>query len=217
MNQKGFANIVLTVLVVILAGIAMYFAFVKKSPEIALQINTPAPIFNQTQTNNVVPPQTSTPANWKTFTSDLMGIEAKYPPKYYVVKTINNPGENTFTSVVDLGKESDKSWWGREAGGVPPYIQFIYHANRNNLSIAELSKNWMNSAGVTASCKNLTVVGENALYCSLHVNGGGELYTDMIFLKHNGAIYSFSAGSSKLNDAVHSDLLKILSTLRFLQ
>jgi|GEM_PF-1590395 len=47
MNNKGFANIILIVLVVILAGVAGYFALVKKSPEVVQQTNPSSP--TQTQ------------------------------------------------------------------------------------------------------------------------------------------------------------------------
>ncbi len=57
MNQKGFANIVLIVLVVILAGAVGYFALVKKSP-------TPT---NETQQiNNLPTQQTSPPSTTQT-------------------------------------------------------------------------------------------------------------------------------------------------------
>lgn len=46
-QQKGFVNIILIVLVVVLAGAVVYFALVKKSPEVTQQTNTPAPINNQ--------------------------------------------------------------------------------------------------------------------------------------------------------------------------
>ena len=38
MNQKGFANIILVVVVVMLVGIVGYFVFVKKSEPIAQQL-----------------------------------------------------------------------------------------------------------------------------------------------------------------------------------
>jgi len=223
MNQKGFANIFLIVLVVVLVGALGYITLVKKPASIEqpqsnnlqnTQTTTPPP------SNNAVsqtPPPASNTTGWKTYSSDLMGIEVKYPPTYYVVKNFGNPGSDTFTSVTNLGKESDKSLWGKEVGGAPAHIQIIYHANRRNLSIADLAKEWASSAGVTSSCKNLTVVGENALRCSLYVEGEGGLYSDMIFLKHSGTTYSFAANSPTSNDIVHADLLEILATLKFFQ
>jgi len=64
MNQKGFANIALIVLVVILVGVAGYFALVKKS-------ETPV----------------SETANWKTYKGET--FEFKYPEKLQLVKDGN--------------------------------------------------------------------------------------------------------------------------------
>ena len=43
MNQKGFANIALVIVIVILVGVVEYFAFVKKSEPVAQQALTPNP------------------------------------------------------------------------------------------------------------------------------------------------------------------------------
>lgn len=223
MNQKGFANIVLIILVVILAGALGYAILVKKStPTEQSQTNNSQNTQTTTlpPTNNTVSqtsPAINNTADWKTFSSDLMGIEVRYPSAYYVVSSFSNPGSDTLTSVTNLGKESDRSLWGGEMGGSPAHIQIIYHVNRRNLSIADLDKELANSAGVASSCKNLTVVNENALRCSLHVEGGVGLYSDTIYLKHANATYSFAANSPTANDVVHSDLIKILETLKFFQ
>ncbi|KKL12886.1 hypothetical protein LCGC14_2531300, partial [marine sediment metagenome] len=40
-NQEGFANIALIVLVVVLVSVVSYFAFVKKLPDVIEQATTP--------------------------------------------------------------------------------------------------------------------------------------------------------------------------------
>lgn len=52
MNQKGFANIVLIIVIVVLAGAVGYFALVRKSTPIAQQVSTPTP--TQTTTGKIV-------------------------------------------------------------------------------------------------------------------------------------------------------------------
>jgi len=80
MNQKGFANIALIVVIVILVGAVGYFAFVNKSEPITGQ-PTPTP----TQTNTAVSP-TPTPqgetANWKTYRDTTYGFGIKYPSNW---------------------------------------------------------------------------------------------------------------------------------------
>ncbi len=78
MNQKGFANIALIALVVILAGVAGYFALVKKS-EPVVQQTTPPPTTTQTPT-----PQQPSPApinettSWKTYTGNAQSLSFEF-------------------------------------------------------------------------------------------------------------------------------------------
>jgi len=77
MNQKGFANIILISVIVILVGATGYFVFVKKSEPIAQQ---PTP--NQTKTPvSPAPTPTSKPTNLKTYTNTQYGFEFMYPPE----------------------------------------------------------------------------------------------------------------------------------------
>ena len=79
MNQKGFANIALIVLVVILAGVAGYFALVKKSEPVAQQ-TTPPPTTTQTPTpQQPSPTPINETASWKTYKNDTYSFEVKYP------------------------------------------------------------------------------------------------------------------------------------------
>ena len=77
MNKKGFANITLVVvIVVILVGAVGYFAFVKK-PALPETQNTTLPTSN----NNNVPqnPAANETANWKTYRSEQYGFEFRHP------------------------------------------------------------------------------------------------------------------------------------------
>jgi len=85
MNQKGFANIILVVVIVILVGAVGYFAFVKKSEPIAQQ-PTPTPTQTTTLTKTPISP-TPTPdktTNLKTYTNNLYGYQIKYPKDWTV-------------------------------------------------------------------------------------------------------------------------------------
>lgn len=79
-NQKGFANIILVVVIVVLVGAVGYFAFVKKSEPVAQQ-TTPPPANTQTPTQQQPSPTpvVNETANWKIYTSDTYNFEVKYP------------------------------------------------------------------------------------------------------------------------------------------
>jgi hypothetical protein len=93
MSQKGFASIVLVVVVVILVGVVGYFAFVKKSEPIAQQ-PTPTPALKD---------ETS---SWKTYTNAQYGFEFKYPKELYLV--VNSHGDGGLITI------SDKKNWETE-------------------------------------------------------------------------------------------------------
>ncbi len=85
MNQKGFANIILIVIIVAIVAVGGYFAFVKKSEPITPQspsptINTP-PVQTPSPTPTPIPtpqPQTETPAVEKNVTSQPAYLIAAY-------------------------------------------------------------------------------------------------------------------------------------------
>ncbi|MEK7560074.1 MAG: PsbP-related protein [Patescibacteria group bacterium] len=82
-QQKGFANIVLIVLVVILTGIAGYFVLVKKPVSPTTETNQPQAT---TQTNTTSQDEM---ANWKTYTDSQNGYSLKYPGNWTVNASSN--------------------------------------------------------------------------------------------------------------------------------
>lgn len=103
MKQKGFANIILVIVIVILVGIVGYFIFIKKSEPIAQQ-PTPTP----TQTKSPVSP-TPTPTNQatnlKTYTNTQYGFEVQIPTDWTVDKS-SSANELFFYSSISK-KEND--------------------------------------------------------------------------------------------------------------
>ncbi|MDP3792162.1 MAG: PsbP-related protein [bacterium] len=105
MNQKGFANIILIVVIVVLVGAVGYFAFVKKSEPIAQQA-TPTP----TQTKTPVSPTptpTSETTNLKTYTDSKYSFEIKYPQNWKLDKYTegyNNEGPYVLVFTTDRTK-----------------------------------------------------------------------------------------------------------------
>jgi len=80
MNQKGFANIALVIIIVILVGAAGYFTLIKKSSPITQETNTQSSIQTQQAAKSSTPTPKNETASWKTYTNSKYGIIFKYPP-----------------------------------------------------------------------------------------------------------------------------------------
>lgn len=84
MNQRGFVNIALIILVVVLVGAGSYFVFVKKPAD---QPTPPEQTQARNNTQPTQPPANNQPsptpkdetANWKTYRNENLGFEFKYP------------------------------------------------------------------------------------------------------------------------------------------
>jgi hypothetical protein len=96
MNQKGFANIIFVVVIVILLGAVGYFAFVKKSEPITQQpIPTPVQVTNTPKSN-----PTSTPIQ-KKIESLMIGVPTEAKDNPYK----NVPSSQGNFSVIYQGRE----------------------------------------------------------------------------------------------------------------
>lgn len=82
MNQKGFANIILIVLVVVLAGTIGYFVLRQKQEPVIQQAITPPS--TATTLQPTAPTSADEIANWKTYRNEKYGFEVKYPPSFEV-------------------------------------------------------------------------------------------------------------------------------------
>lgn len=92
MNQKGFVNITLVVVIVVLVGVVGYFTFVKKSKPIVQQ-PTPTSTTTPTKTFTPIPISTSQDGtvNWKIYSNSEYGFQFKYPSNWRLYDAIQNP------------------------------------------------------------------------------------------------------------------------------
>lgn len=80
-NQKGFVNIILVVVIIVLVGAVGYFAFVKKSEPVTQQTpKTTNPALTPSPTST--PTQTPTPTSTKPSPTQKSGIKATVIGQY---------------------------------------------------------------------------------------------------------------------------------------
>src|SRR3989344_2459164 len=106
MNQKGFANIVLIVVIVAIIAVGGYFVFVKKSEPIAQQ---PTP--NPTETKIPISP-TATPtsknetANWAVYSNTKHNYSFRYPTNFTIYAATDQVKEEVILPTASSDKVS---------------------------------------------------------------------------------------------------------------
>lgn len=209
MNQKGFANIVLIVLVIVVAGVVGYFAL-HKSPTAV----TPSTYTQQTTTTNPTPPASSSiiknvspqpqslteTTTWKTYRSDKYRFEFKYPPLWKEESGHNNPtNDPVVVNFQDIEFQGDVA---------------IVHASVS-VQTEERSLDFINlwRQASDASPQNAVIVaGQKAL----KIGGGGKIVYSILF---GSKEYGIAMESANGEDVAYyqSVFKKIISTFKFIQ
>lgn len=175
-NQKGFANVILVVVIVILVGIVGYFVFVKKSEPIAQQTPTPTPTPSQTQ-----PPKTTTPSTSTTQSYKGTGFSVNYPKSW----VIQNRGCS------DMG--------GTDCTNLAPTAAIAYYKQKygnDSLSLAGFSahkttqtpRDWLGTiigGGTFAEDKPVTINGYSAAFVK---SVAPNAYTDYYYAVANKGV-----------------------------
>ena len=103
MNQKGFANIALIVLVVVLLGVVGYFAIVKKSEPVAQQ-PTPSPVSNtQIQTPKAVNWESLIPTIRTAVGPTFLGARVEESGSLSIFQKNDITGDSISEALVSLG------------------------------------------------------------------------------------------------------------------
>ena len=199
MSQKGFVNIILIVVIVILVGSVSYFAFVKKSSPVVQQSPTPTP----TQTQKPVSP-TPTPdktVNLETYTDSNLNYSFQYPPTSCELQ--RELGDTSF-ALCYLPKGSD--------GGAK-------HNNGYVITLGFISQSQLNVMGITycgaypndsLRCESFKIDKVTAL---IDWGTGGDAGASAWISHPNGGIVTFEL--QPVTSESKAILKSILSTFKF--
>jgi len=94
MNQKGFANIILVLIIIAIAGVAGYFVLTKKQTPVVQPATTPTPTATHTPVIKNPAPTIPTPSNetvvgWKTYRNEKYGFSVMYPPDWSIFEMLD--------------------------------------------------------------------------------------------------------------------------------
>ena len=225
-NQKGFANIILVVVIVAIVAIGGYFALRKlatPTPQVTLPTNqtsqTPTPV-----TNNNISPQTSPSndfaANWKTYRNDIYGFELKYPSVWTLRdgnKDYKSTGLNNFYQICNKVITTHDEPLG-------PNDNFVGRCEGENFRVniwkptAEMKMIANDFATLKLDRENkITISGKSAsefIYSGHSEILGGTRTWHLFVVQTNNYIYSITGDSCMDNK---TDCNQILSTFKFIQ
>ena len=184
MNKKGFANIILVVVIVILVGAVGYFAFVKKSGPVAQQ-PTPTPT-QVTSTPKSNPTPTPTPTTNAQSLTDPKGVVSIILP----ISWTNNGFGSSGAFIGDV-KQTFKAEWGEGVQLQPRSLPKYPTGGAVGLAIFKFPasapdfKAFLDGIGIGHSeDRSLTVNGYSAYYSKDVTNS----YTDYYYHISNGSI-----------------------------
>ena len=216
MNQKGFVNIILIVVIVILAGAVGYFVLVRKSAPVVQQSPTPTPA--STKTAN---PSPTSSEQWKQY-QNIRNYSLKYPADWQLKESaqivwIRDSSQNALFKVNVFPNYDDKD---NDVQKVREYVtsleRFTCDPNDEGPcseieAATKKADGWQVQGSKEITLDNMK--GMSYGYKKISGTGFSELY----YIPKQGGMYEIeltdlaSTNQSSLNPV----LMKILDTFQF--
>ncbi|MDO8490078.1 MAG: PsbP-related protein [bacterium] len=202
-NQKGFANIILIVVIVAIVAVGGYFAFVKKTEPIVQQ-PTPTPATTPTQT-----PKDET-SNLKTYSNSDLKYSIKYPTDWILDAQYINDG-----TLFLLTKQRKQNLDAEKIARVFDVSIKVYKSSAElpNNEIKKLSfENWIKQEADSYGFiqrKSIVVDGTSG-YQGIG-SGDGESY--LVFVQKGNLIYQLETGDTTKPTETEQ---KVIDSFKFL-
>ncbi len=207
-GQKGSATVILlVVLIVVLATVLVYFIFLKKPDEVAVN---PTP--TKTATATPTPPQPSVPAGWTTYKNSVNSFTFNYPANWYL-------GSDPSNAVILRSLPSSSGLGQGLLGQGELGVEIAKTASNNVQSL----KTWCENNIANFQFSHQTVQFSNGHYVTI---GGSDAYSVDYQVKEdsrlNGRQICVANGNDKfnlvaypLNSSLLSDFDEITASFKF--
>ena len=217
-NQKGFANIVLILVIVAIVAVGGYFVFSKIS-EPVVQQPTPTPTQATTPTKVPVSPAPTSAVNTTKITDKANLYSVEIPKDWKITRNEGAKGGQ----LSDITGESP-DWKYRvdnsaEGPCTPSYyesgVSFQFHVNNQEDAAAHYGEGGGPDTGVISK-KNISIGGVNGVY---HVfkepcTSEGQLVDAHVNYNGNGYLFRFAYNPSKYPQA-ETAFMNILNSIKF--
>lgn len=194
-NQKGFANVLIIILIVVIIGTVGYFTLIRKPMTLPIDqsqsIPPQQPVINNQLQNSLT---SSEQIDWKTYSDASLGYSVKYPEDWFLYEN---------DQVIEIAPDIDP-----RSVEVFPYIHIykkIDNRKPDSIKEDELKKNPATMAGET-------LIDGRIAYYFTYPSG----ILSVFYVKHSNNFLVITAQSSQDIDLEYSrEIKKILSTFKF--
>ncbi len=199
MDQKGFANLVLIGIIVILLGVGGYFMSQKKE-----NVKSSQPVTSDTDTSS-----------WKTYTNSKYGFELKYPSNHQpkILENLDSSGQLFYWSISEpVFKEGD-------VGEFSSSVGISVWDNSKQLTLLDWAKLNQGNSNYNldniSDFKNETLAGHKAV--SYLWRGELSGYGKTVIIENGKTLFVLGVGADNNTESLWQNFDQILSSFKFTQ